>query len=634
MRAATHPMRGALRRCRACIALLLTLAAGPAAALPDGGFAAQVMAARVDSGVDPRRGLAALRALRERTPSNLEWRLTVDEAECRVLTDLDASAALAVADAGLALAGQQPEPAVRTVWLRLRACRAGMLVESGQVDAALAEFEALLDLTRQPADTGSHALAMLERGVNRSRSGHWDQAQSDLLTACGQLRLEGPQRDHELCLGHLANHYQRVGDVDEALRILQTLKAVAEERGAYFDRAVYAYGIGQAQQAQQQWAQALDSFQQAADDSRRLADETGLAYAEHGMAGSQLKLERPLEALAHCDRALEHLSRKADARQYESIVISRAEALAALGRAAEAHAALEAIESSVRQRGELPSLGGWLDIRASVLGQLGRWREAYQALVEARAIQGQLQGQRLSQQSARLRMQFNRLRDVEDLTALRQLNEQGQRLRQTQAVALVLFVILLSGAVTVAVRKFRQAGRLQSLASTDELTGLANRRALLQFADVAVAAARREAAPLALLMIDIDHFKRINDQHGHAVGDEVLCHVSRVLAAALRERDLVGRLGGEEFVAVLPGASVEQARQVAERMRLAIDGKALIGAAGEMRFTVSIGVASAHVGETATALLQRADAALYAAKASGRNAVVVDAADALPAAEA
>ena len=110
MRAATHPMRGALRRCRACIALLLTLAAGPAAALPDGGFAAQVMAARVDSGVDPRRGLAALRALRERTPSNLEWRLTVDEAECRVLTDLDASAALAVADAGLALAGPRRPP--------------------------------------------------------------------------------------------------------------------------------------------------------------------------------------------------------------------------------------------------------------------------------------------------------------------------------------------------------------------------------------------------------------------------------------------------------------------------------------------------------------------------------------------
>ncbi len=624
MRAATHPMRRVLRRCRACIAFLLTLAAGPAAALPDGGFAAQVMAARVDSGVDPQRGLAALRALRERTPSNLEWRLTVDEAECRVLTDLDASAALAVADAGLALAGPQPEPAVRTAWLRLRACRAGMLVESGQVDAALAEFEALLDLTRQPSDTSSHALAMLERGVNRSRSGHWDQAQADLLTACGKLKLEGPQRDHELCLGHLANHYQRVGDVDEALRILQTLRAAAEERGAHFDRAVYAYGIGQAQQAQQQWTQALNSFQQAADDSRRLADETGLAYAEHGMASSLLKLERPLEALAHCDRALEHLSRKADARQYESIVISRAEALAALGRAAEAHAALEAIESSVRQRGELPSLGDWLGIHASVLSQLGRWREAYQALAEARAIQGQLQGQRLSQQSARLRMQFNRLRDAEDLSALRQLNEQGQRLRQTQAVALALFVVLLVAVFGVAVRKFRQAGHLQSLASTDDLTGLANRRALMGFADDAVAHCRRDALPLALLMIDIDHFKLINDRHGHPVGDQVLRQVAQVLTSALRDRDHLGRVGGEEFVAVLPGAAMGDAQQVAERMRRAIEATVLAVPGEPLRYTVSIGVACARTDETTGELLARADAALYRAKNHGRNAVVVD----------
>lgn len=624
MRAATHLLSRVPRQCRVWIALVLVVAANATAASPDGDFQAEVMAARMDSGTDPHRGLATLRALRERTASSLPWRLAVDEAECRVLTDIDVSAALAVADAGLALAGPDPQPPARRPWLRLRACRAGMLVEAGQVNLALAEFEALLDPYRQPSDIGTRALAMLERGVHRSRSGHWDLAQTDLLTACAQLKTEGPARDHDLCLGHLANHFQRVGDVDEALRILQALKAIAQDRGAHFDRSVYAFGIGQAQQAQQQWADALVSFEQAADDSRRLGDETGLAYAEHAMAGSQLRLERPQEALAHSDRALQHLGRTADVRQYESTVISRAEALAALGRAAEANAALEGIESSVRHRGEQPSLAGLLGVRASALSQLGRWREAYQALVEARTLQDRLQEQRLSQQSARLRMQFNRLRDAEDLAALRQLNEQGQRLRQTQAVALALFVVVLVAVLGVAVRKFRQAGHLQSLASTDELTGLANRRALMGFADDAVAHCRRDALPLALLMIDIDHFKLINDRNGHAVGDQVLRQVAHVLTSALRERDHLGRVGGEEFVAVLPGAGMGDAQQVAERMRHAIDATVLEVPGESVRYTVSIGVACARAGESTGELLARADAALYRAKNHGRNAVVVD----------
>ncbi|HRD96054.1 MAG TPA: diguanylate cyclase [Rubrivivax sp.] len=618
-------MSRVLLQCLAWTALLLAVAASAIAASPDEGLLAEVMAARMDSGMNPRRGLATLRALRERTSSSLQVRLAVDEAACRVLTDIDASAALAVADAGLALAGPDPESAARVAWLRLRACRAGMLVETGQVKLALAEFEALLDPNRAPSDIGTRALAMLERGVHRSRSGHWDQAQTDLLTACAQLKSEGPARDHELCLGHLANHYQRVGDVDEALRILQTLKAAAQERGAHFDRAVYGFGIGQAQQALQQWTDALSSFEQAADDSRRLGDGTGLAYAERGMAGSQLRLNRPREALAHSERALLHLSRAADARQYESIVISRAEALAALGRAAEANAALEGIEGSVRQRGEQPSLADLLSVRASALSQLGRWREAYQALTEAHTLQDRLQGQRLSQQSARLRMQFNRLRDAEDLSTLRQLNEQGQRLRQTQAVALVLFVVLLLAVLGVAVRKFRQAGHLQSLASTDELTGLANRRALMAFADDAVVHCRRDARPLALLMIDIDHFKLINDRHGHPVGDQVLRQVAGVLTSALRGRgDHLGRLGGEEFVAVLPGAGLGDAQQVAERMRRAIEATVQTVPGEPLRYTVSIGVACARAGESTGELLARADAALYRAKNHGRNAVVMD----------
>lgn len=602
------------------------LAAAPAAAQTGSTFATRVMSARNDSGAHPQRALAALRALRQEAQGRnaLDQRLLVDEAECRVLTDFDAPAATAVADAGIALAGADPAPPAREAWLRLRACRAGMWVEAGDVTGGRAEFERLLELTAAESDTSIRALVRTERGLHRSRSGDWTGAQQDLLAACNTLRETGPARDHELCLGHLANHYRRIGDADEALRLLQSLSTEARHRGAVYDDSIYTFATGQVLHEQQRWPDAITKFEEAIQANRRLGDENGIAYAEHAIAVALLRLGRPREALLAAERSLGRLDPKADPREHQVTTITRAEALAAVGRPAEANAVLDSVAREVRRRGEKPSLMLWHGVRADAMRQLGRWNEAYQALAESRRLDAELQRQRLSEQSARVRMQFNRARDAEELSALRQLNEQSQRLRQTQAVALGLFVILLAVLLVFAVRKIRQARHLQNLASTDELTGLANRRALLAYADDAIAQAQREATPLAVLMIDVDHFKRINDGHGHAVGDQVLRHVARVLAAGLRERDRLGRLGGEEFLAVLPGASVPQAQQVAERMRSAIAGTPLIGPAGEVRFTVSIGVAGAQIAEAADALVARADAALYRAKHSGRNAVVAD----------
>lgn len=606
--------------------LVLAQAAPPAAAQTPEAFAVQVMSARVDSGANPQRALAALRALRQQAVARdaLDQRLLVDEAECRVLTDFNAPAAIKVADAGLAQVVGEPASPAREAWLRLRACRAGMWVETGDVAGARAEFERLLALTTAEPDAGIRALVRTERGLHRSRSGDWTGAQQDLLAACDTLRETGPARDHELCLGHLANHYKRIGDADEALRLLQSLSTEARHRGAVYDDSIFTFGIGQVLQEQQRWEDSITKFEEAIQANRHLGDDNGIAYAEHAIAASLLRLGRAREALEVVDRSLGRIDAKGDPREFQVTTITRAEALAGLGRAPQANAALDSVAGELRRRAEKPSLMRWHSVRADAMRQLGRWHEAYLALAEARRLNADLQRQRLSEQSARVRMQFNRARDAEELSALRLLNEQSQRLRQTQAVALGLFVILLAVLLVVAVRKFRQARHLQTLASTDELTGLANRRALLAYAGDAIAQAQRDATPLAVLMIDVDHFKRINDRHGHAMGDQVLSHVARVLAAGLRGRDRLGRLGGEEFLAVLPGASVSQAQQVAERMRHAIERTPLIGSSGEVRFTVSIGVAGAQIAEAADALVARADAALYRAKNGGRNAVVAD----------
>ena len=133
------------------LALVLSFSTTAAVAATAGELAARVMAARLDAGADPNRGLATLRSLRVETQAmgRLDLRLSVDEAECRVLTDVDSSQAISVADAGLAASGARPEPPSREPWLRLRTCRAGMLVEAGDAAAGRAEFEALLAVTEQ-----------------------------------------------------------------------------------------------------------------------------------------------------------------------------------------------------------------------------------------------------------------------------------------------------------------------------------------------------------------------------------------------------------------------------------------------------------------------------------------------------
>jgi len=156
-------------------------------------------------------------------------------------------------------------------------------------------------------------------------------------------------------------------------------------------------------------------------------------------------------------------------------------------------------------------------------------------------------------------------------------------------------------------------------ASHDPLTGLANRRFAEHRLQADRARAMREPEPLSVLMVDIDHFKQVNDRWGHARGDRVLEMVARVLREELRGADLGVRHGGEEFLAILPGTGSEGALEVAERLRARIENARVLVEDGEIALTASIGIATFRDGESGNELVARADAALYRAKASGRN---------------
>jgi diguanylate cyclase (GGDEF)-like protein/PAS domain S-box-containing protein len=176
----------------------------------------------------------------------------------------------------------------------------------------------------------------------------------------------------------------------------------------------------------------------------------------------------------------------------------------------------------------------------------------------------------------------------------------------------------------VAVERAQLFGEVQQLAVTDSLTGLNNRRHLFVLAEHEFERAQRYANPLAIMMLDLDFFKRVNDTYGHAIGDHVLCMVAERCAGNLREVDILGRYGGEEFVVLLPETNLASASIVAERLCRLIGDEPIKTEKGPVSVTVSLGVAPLDDAcESFDALLERADQALYAAKENGRNQVAV-----------
>jgi diguanylate cyclase len=154
---------------------------------------------------------------------------------------------------------------------------------------------------------------------------------------------------------------------------------------------------------------------------------------------------------------------------------------------------------------------------------------------------------------------------------------------------------------------------------TDPLTGLPNRREFNHRLEERMSAWNRRQEVFSLLLVDVDHFKKLNDAHGHLAGDQVLAGMGRTLRSAIRREDAVARYGGEEFAIVLPSTTLEQAARVADNVRTSIAKLVVNYGGNQLSVTASVGLATIQANEQAEALIQRADAALYAAKAGGRD---------------
>lgn len=451
-----------------------------------------------------------------------------------------------------------------------------------------------------------------------------------LLTRAYELNSQGenPLLARNI-LNSLASLSYSTNHLETASRHFEELVRLDEADGDLQGLSVSLFNLAHALASRGLFSEADRHFRRSLQLSLQLGDEAGAAYTLKAM-GVNAQATGDLEMAGTLLRsALEKFAALRDEQQEAAVLRHLGDIALQRDAAAEAvdyylqaapvlarHTFNDALLRTYRGLSLAYEQQGKLDkalIAQRAYSDLMRFDLEQQSGEAAQRMQAQLETQRYADDNARLQA----IRIQQEL----QLEENKQLLRLqilvhllgTSMFCLVLYMLL---------RSRLNARRMHTLAVTDELTGLLNRRAILQRGQEEWLRAARFHHPFSCLMLDIDHFKAINDNCGHAAGDEVLKRIANVLGDLVRKTDHIGRLGGEEFLVLAPETDRTQAITLAERIRIGIQS-AGIESIGERRISASIGIAGLHNEESLEQLIRHADKALYTAKDAGRNRCIL-----------
>jgi len=405
-------------------------------------------------------------------------------------------------------------------------------------------------------------------------------------------------------LNGIAETYLNLGNPERAREYsLRALAAAGDGPERRRERSTALRALGLAAQRQKDFAAAEAHFR----DSMTASDTYGVSLNLISLGHMFLEMGRPEAALAEFQACVDALGEHAQRRTRAEALIGAGEAALVLARPGQALDALRAALDTATDTDSLVEVYRAHHGMARALRALGRAESALehyetyhrirdQVLREASDVRTRVLTQQFDVERLRMDREIDRLTNVELAAAYRQLKELNARLE-------------------------RQAVELERLSREDDLTGLSNRRALDARLDAEVIRARRDGTALALVMLDIDNFKEINDRFSHTVGDQVLRRVSDVLRGNLRAVDMCARFGGDEFVVVVPGADLAGATQVGEKLRLSVETADWDHLGRGLGPTVSVGVAALRATDDGGSLLARTDAMLYRTKRGGRNRV-------------
>ena len=538
------------------------------------------------------------------------------------------------------------------------------------------EFAAAVDAGLAALDTDSspilrYQLAILD-GIRTAREGGFVDAATRLADSAEAARAEGLAAIALFATAELAYAHAHAGDYERALVVLQDAAREAllaedpfltarvdETYGVIytyldeFDRAVAysqrslagyealgypvyvaeaVYGLATAYRYAGEREAAIEAFRRYQDIMVSHDDGGGTFSALYGLGMTQAELGDCATALPLIEEAL-----SADGPpDYDAELLKRAAVCHARdGDAAAARAALLRARSIIEN---MPTLAGtrWaIDLDkadSDVNAALGDYEQAYRALSRYHEAQlalqrenasEQRQNQRTAMENARQALQIELLQEQARVRSLEV--DQQQREQRNERTGFLLLIVGLALVAVIVLWRLRDLRRFRELSNRDGLTAVANRRFIFEQLKAQLAGLAPGRGGVSIMLIDVDDFKAINDRHGHPAGDRVLQATADALSEILRPGDRIARVGGEEFMLLLPRTDQDGAARVADRARETLEAlRVTAGGGRDIAITASIGVATTSPGQaTVDALYAAADEALYAAKARGKNRVEV-----------
>ncbi len=507
--------------------------------------------------------------------------------------------------------------------------RGSAFEKQGRVGEAIRAYEAAKTAAERTNDRRTLIEALTLLGYLQYVQGDINTALVNLQRGDAVAREIGDEAAENTLLANIAHIYAdpTVAQYDRALEYYLQLLPRYESRRAAEDVADTLFNIASTYDSKEDLTTALDWYRRALAAEKQLDRPEDMAYVKRSMGVTLGKLGRPAEALPLLDDALRVFA--GGGNQHGAMVVRQSRGIVQrrAGNAAAAIADLEATRQWYTKQQNTRYLEKTEEELARAYALAGRWRDAYDAESRHARLQRELAEKLREEHTSRLRVQFDADRKESENRALLRANAAASRIRRLQATVLILGAAIIVVLAYLMVRLTRDKQRMRDMAMTDELTRLPNRRHLFAAAEEQLRHARASHDPLSVIAFDIDHFKRINDRWGHAAGDTVLQRVAHACRTALRPGDVIGRTGGEEFVAVLPLTREAGAAAVAERLRQAVEAADFSDIDPQLQITISLGVvAEDTAGDSVARLLANADRLLYRAKELGRNRVVTAAA--------
>ena len=615
-----------------CLAMLPCLAgaSGEAVARPSAA-AFDLLAGKIERGElimaskgDVQRSLAQLRSL---VPAGdvrreLRYRYTY----CILGMDSDPSAGIAYADKGI---GEARRIGYVDAEVNFHFCRGSNQESLTTPRDALADYNAGIELARHSENLGLVADGLTWRGSVQSLLGEHGLALVDFLDAQKYYDSAGLTAEAQQNLFNIAVAYRRTGERDKSRMYLDKLLQLSTTQHNAYQLVAAHMELGFLDNEGGRPEIALTQFRQALAISRQVDSPAELGSAHLGLAQALNQKGSYDEALVELDKAQSAFARNGDRSNRAMIALQTAEAHAGLKQYPQAIREYDEAEKLLRPTGNLRYISELLDQRSKSYAAMGRSALALKDLQQMVKVHEALDRKAQAYNATLLSYQFDtehREQENRQLAADRKLKDQQlaylERVRRWQGAALALGALLILLLLWLARRQVRTARKLHRMAMTDPLTGIANRRRIEAVGEMALDHAVSVGEPMAVLALDVDHFKPINDVWGHQVGDQVLVRIVEACRGALRQIDRLGRMGGEEFMVVLPGTGLMAACEVAERLRNRVRSLDLADLAPGLQVSISLGVADLRRDDDTLALLiQRADRALYRAKDAGRDRV-------------